>query len=211
MNIIIVDDDVLVAESLKIILDAEEDFNIQSVGHDGTDAVRLYNEYMPDVLLMDIRMENMNGLDAAKEILTKCPNANILLLTTFSDDEYIVKALQYGAKGYILKQDYANIVPAIRAVYAGQTVFGNEITSKLPTLINKKSAGFPYEDKGISSNEYSIIELISKGYNNKEIAETMFLSEGTVRNYISTILEKLELRDRTQIAVLYYSGLEKLS
>ena len=210
MNIIIVDDDVLVAESLKIILDAEEDFNIQSVGHDGTDAVRLYNEYMPDVLLMDIRMENMNGLDAAKEILSKCPNANILLLTTFSDDEYIVKALQYGAKGYILKQDYANIVPAIRAVYAGQTVFGNEITSKLPTLLNQKSASFTYEEKGISAHEYSIIELISKGYNNKEIAETLFLSEGTVRNYISNILEKLELRDRTQIAVFYYSGMDKL-
>ena len=210
MNIIIVDDDVLVAESLKIILDAEEDFIIQSIGHDGSDAIRLYNEYAPDVLLMDIRMEHMNGLDATKEILSGHPNADILLLTTFSDDEYIVKALQYGAKGYILKQDYANIVPAIRAVYAGQTVFGNEITSKLPTLIKQKNSSFPYEEKGISSNEYKIIELISKGYNNKEISESMFLSEGTIRNYISTILEKLELRDRTQIAVLYYSGLEKL-
>lgn len=204
MDILVVDDDVLVRNSLKIILEAEKDFNIPVTGSDGEEAVRLYEKYQPDVLLMDIRMKNMNGLDATRKILETHHNANILLLTTFLDDEYIVKALKYGAKGYILKQDYENIAPAIRAVYAGQTVFGNEITSKIPELLKKEKPYFSYKEKGISDQEYSIIEFISQGLNNKEISENLFLSEGTVRNYISAILEKLELRDRTQIAVFYY-------
>ncbi len=204
MNILVVDDDILVTNSLKIILEAEEDFFVPFVGKDGEEAVRLYEATCPDVLLMDIRMKNMDGLDATRKILETHQDANILLLTTFLDDEYIVKALRYGAKGYILKQDYANIVPAIRAVYAGQTVFGNEITSKLPKLLKKESPSFLYEEKGISGQEYTIIEFISQGLNNKEISEKLFLSEGTIRNYISVILEKLKLRDRTQIAVFYY-------
>lgn len=175
MKIIIIDDDCLVTEALKTILQINADVEVVAVGLDGNDACRLYREYRPDVLLMDIRMKGMSGLEASEEILKEDPDANILLLTTFLDDEYIIKALKLGAKGYLLKQDYSSILPALQAVYSGQTVFGQEI-----------------------------IRLIADGYSNKEIAAELFLGEGTVRNYLSAILDKLQLRDRTQVAVFYY-------
>ena len=148
-------------------------------------------------------MQGVSGLEAAEEILKRYEDAKILLLTTFSDDEYIVKALRIGAKGYLLKQDYASILPALRAVCSGQTVFGAEIVSKIPDLIRNED-GFDYAAHGINEREKEIIRLIANGYSNKEIAAEMYLSEGTVRNYLSSILDKLHLRDRTQVAVFYY-------
>ena len=203
MKIVIVDDDCLVTEALKTILEVNEDVQVLATGSDGRDAVCLYAEYKPDVLLMDIRMKNMNGLEASAEILKADAKANILLLTTFLDDEYIVKALRLGAKGYLLKQDYASILPALEAVCSGQTVFGTEIMSRIPELIHSGSS-FHYEDYDISRRELEIIRLIADGLSNKEIASQLFLSEGTVRNYLSSILDKLQLRDRTQVAVFYY-------
>ena len=202
MKIVIVDDDCLVTGALKTILEVNEDVNVVATGLDGRDAVLLYGEYKPDVLLMDIRMKNMDGLEAATEILHVYPEANILLLTTFLDDEYIVKALRIGAKGYLLKQDYASILPAIRAVCTGQTVFGTQIISRLPELLERKSA-FDYETYEITEKERDVMKLVADGKSNKEIAGEMFLSEGTIRNYISGILDKLNLRDRTQLAVFY--------
>ena len=203
MKIIIVDDDCLVAGALKTILEVNEDVKVLDTGSDGKQACQLYRKYKPDVLLMDIRMKEMDGLEASERILKMDPKANILLLTTFSDDEYIVKALRLGAKGYLLKQDYGSILPALRAVYSGQTVFGTEIVSKIPDLLQGEKR-FDYSSYDINERELEIIELISNGYSNKEIAAELFLSEGTVRNYLSTILEKLQLRDRTQVAVFYY-------
>ena len=203
MKIVIVDDDCLVSEALKTILEVNEDVQVLATGMDGRDAVKLFGEYKPDVLLMDIRMKNMSGLEASAEILKADPDANILLLTTFLDDEYIVKALRLGAKGYLLKQDYTSILPALRAVHSGQTVFGQEIVSKIPDLIRKKEE-FDYNSYEINDREKEIIRLIAEGYSNKEIAAELYLSEGTVRNYLSSILDKLQLRDRTQVAVFYY-------
>ncbi len=203
MNIIIVDDDKLVSLSLKTILEAQPDINVIAMGQNGAEAVTLYDEHTPDVLLMDIRMDVMNGLDAAKTIIEKHSDAKILLLTTFSDDEYIIKAIHLGAKGYILKQAFETIAPAINAVYNGQTVFGDEIMNKIPTLIQKQES-IDYEEFGLTDKEFDIIRLVADGLNNKEIASKLYLGEGTVRNYISTILEKLELRDRTQLACYYY-------
>lgn len=203
MNIIIVDDDCLVSGALKTILEVNGDIQVTAVGADGREAIELYRKYRPDVLLMDIRMKEMNGLDAAGEILREFPDAKILLLTTFSDDEYIIKALRLGAKGYLLKQDYASILPALRAVDSGQIVFGHEIVRKLPDFIQKKTP-LDYSEYEINDREYEIIQWIAEGLSNKEIAAKMFLSEGTVRNYLSSILDKLSLRDRTQIAVFYY-------
>lgn len=120
MKIIIVDDDCLVAAALKTILEVNEDVQVAATGVNGKEACQLYEEYQPDVLLMDIRMKEMDGLEASQKILEKFPKANILLLTTFADDEYIVKALRLGAKGYLLKQDYGSILPAIRAVDSGR-------------------------------------------------------------------------------------------
>ncbi len=206
MNILIVDDDILVANALKTILESDEAIHVTGMGTDGKDAVSLYQTLRPDVLLMDIRMKEMSGLEASRNILNLYAEAKILLLTTFSDDEYIVKALKYGVKGYLLKQDYQSIIPAIRAVYTGQTVFGTEIVSKIPGLLQKK-ASFNYSDHDISEKEYQLITLVADGLSNREISETMFLSEGTIRNYLSSILEKLDLRDRTQLAVFYYQHL----
>ena len=203
MNIIIVDDDSLVAGALKTILEINEDIIVAATGSDGLEACELYRKYQPDILLMDIRMKNMSGLEAATVILQEFPQANILLLTTFSDDEYIIKALRLGARGYLLKQDYASILPALRAVFSGQTVFGTEIVSRIPELLQSSTA-FDYSTYGINERELEIIERIANGYSNKEIASELFLSEGTVRNYLSSILDKLSLRDRTQVAVFYY-------
>lgn len=203
MKVIIVDDDQLVSLSLKTILEAQPDIEVVALGRNGQDAIALYDSLKPDVILMDIRMDGLNGLDAGKTIIEKYPDAKILLLTTFSDDEYIIKAINMGAKGYILKQAFETIAPAITAVYNGQTVFGDEIMNKIPTLIQKQDS-VDFEEYGLNSKEYEIIRLVADGLNNKEIAASVFLGEGTVRNYISTILEKLELRDRTQLACFYY-------
>lgn len=202
MKIVIVDDDQLVASSLEIILGAEPEIEIAATGYSGQEAIELYQKHQPDILLMDIRMEGMTGLEAAEKILEREPEALILFLTTFSDDEYIVKALKMGAKGYLLKQDFASIAPALNAVKSGQSVFGGQIVSKLPNLLSKKRAP-DYESLGLSEREWEVTALVAEGLSNREIAEKLYLSEGTVRNYISTVLEKLQLRDRTQLAVFY--------
>lgn len=203
MNVLVVDDDRVVGISLKTILEAEPDITVSALGRDGAEAVALYKEHLPDILLMDIRMEGMNGLDAASAILSEYPSAKILFLTTFSDDEYIVRALRLGAKGYLLKQDFESIVPALHAVYGGQNVFGSEVVKKIPDILSAPKepdvAALPLNEK-----EIEIMKLVAEGLNNKEIAQTLFLSEGTVRNYLSSTLEKLELRDRTQLAIYYY-------
>ena len=155
---------------------------------------------------MDIQMKKTNGLEAATTILKDYPEAKILLLTTFSDDEYIIKAIKIGAKGYILKQNFESIAPAITAVYNGQSVFGNEIMNKIPSLIQEDLSP-SLSEFDLSQKDFDIIKLVADGLNNKEISERLFLSEGTVRNYISHILEKLELRDRTQLACFYYKQL----
>ena len=205
MNLIIIDDDQLVSISLKTILEAQPDFNVVAIGKNGEEAIDLYNTHQPDVLLMDIRMSGMDGLSAASTIIKQHPNARILLLTTFLDDEYIIKAINIGAKGYILKEYFETIIPAVTAVYNGQTVFGDEIMEKIPSLMKNKSCA-NLDEFDISKKEIEIIELVADGLNNKEIAERLFLSEGTVRNYISVILEKLQLRDRTQLACFYYKN-----
>ena len=205
IKVVIVDDDRLVALSLKTILEAAGNVSIVATGCDGSEALELYREYRPDVLIMDIRMDNMTGLEAAEELLYEYADARILLLTTFNDDEYIVKALKLGVKGYILKQDFEGIEPAVIAVAGGQTVFGGEVIGRIPSLMSSSSINEELLSYDINEKEISIIELVAEGYNNKEIAEQLFLSEGTVRNYLSGILEKLELRDRTQLAVYYLS------
>ena len=152
MKVIIVDDDYLVAVSLQTILEADSEIEVVAIGHNGKEAITLYQEHKPDILLMDIRMEIMTGLDAGEEILKRYPDARILFLTTFSDDEYIVKALHIGARGYLLKQDFQSITPAIKAVFGGQSVFGGQIIGKIPVLMQEK-AEFDYSQYDIHENE----------------------------------------------------------
>lgn len=208
MNIVVIDDDKLVALSLKTILESTGDIKVAAMGHSGEEAIELYRENMPDIMLMDIRMEGMTGIEAGEVILKEFPDAKILYLTTFSDDEYIIKAMSIGAKGYILKQNFDGIAPALNAVSGGQNVFGDVVVNKLPQLMKQKDE-YDYSAHGISEKEKDIMELVAQGLSNKEIAGELFLGEGTVRNYISTLLEKLELRDRTQLAVYYYTEVKK--
>ena len=205
MKIVIVDDDKLVSLSLKTILEATGEIQVLELGQNGQEAITLYQKHQPEVLLMDIRMEVMSGLEAAEQILRQDPSANILFLTTFLDDEYIVRALRLGAKGYILKQNFESLLPALKAVANGQSVFGNEIITRLPDFLSQTRV-FDYSTQGITEKELRIIELVAEGLSNREIASQLFLSEGTVRNYLSSILEKLDLRDRTQLAVFYYQN-----
>ena len=228
MKVVIVDDDRLVAMSLKTIVESDAEIEVLATGGSGQEAIELYEEHRPDVLLTDIRMEGMTGLEAGEKILAKHPEAKLLYLTTFNDDEYIVKALSIGAKGYIIKQDFDSIVPSLKAVYSGQSVFGNEITEKLPNILSSRTdtnsgtggqgndtndqdngatgqaTHFDHTAYDLTEQEAEIVKCVADGLSNKEIADTLFLSEGTVRNYISNILSKLELRDRTNLAIFYY-------
>lgn len=203
MKVLIVDDDKLVSNSLKTILEADGEIEVAGTGNSGKEAITLYGTLHPDVLLMDIRMDGMTGLEVAEILLKQDSAAKILFLTTFSDDDYIVRALQIGAKGYILKQNFESIVPSVKTVFIGQRVFGDEIITRIPPLLSEN--GKPDFSKfGLSDKEIEILSQVANGLSNREIAEKLFLSEGTVRNYISVILEKLKLRDRTQLAIFYY-------
>ncbi|MFZ7132331.1 MAG: response regulator transcription factor [Eubacteriales bacterium] len=205
MKVLIIDDDHLVSTSLKTIIEAEENIYVVGVGSSGVDAIEMYKQLHPDVLLMDIRMNTMTGIEAAEELLKEGKDAKILFLTTFSDEEYIIKAMQIGAKGYILKQNFESIVPALRAVYAGQRVYGDAIMDKIPVYA-KEGVKPEASSFGLTDKEFEIIMQVANGLSNKEISECLYLSEGTIRNYISIIFEKLSLRDRTQLAIFYYKN-----
>ena len=205
MKVVIIDDDKLVCQALKTILESDENIKVSAMGYDGLEAIKLFDLHKPEILLMDIRMGEMTGIEAGREILQKHKTANILYLTTFADNEYIIEALKIGAKGYLLKQDFESIIPSLKAVASGQSVFGNEIISKIPSLLGSKSKK-SLTNWGLTEKELTILHSVSEGLSNKEIAEQNFLSEGTVRNYISSILDKLDLRDRTQLAIFYYKN-----
>ena len=155
---------------------------------------------------MDIRMGEKTGIDAGKRIVANNPDAKILFLTTFADNEYIIEALKLGAKGYLLKQNFESIIPSVKAVYSGQNVYGEEIVAKLSYVSGKEGKKNPLEEYDLTDRERDIIEKVADGLSNREIAEELFLGEGTVRNYLSIILEKLNLRDRTQLAIFYYKN-----
>ena len=195
---ILIDDDFLVVQALETIVSSHSNIEVVATGNDGNQALELYRQHQPDLLLMDIRMKDCTGLEAARDILSKFPNANILFITTFKDDEYINKALSIGCRGYILKQNIKGILPAIEAVMSGQLVFDSNIVAAIqPRHIRS-------DIEHLSERENQLLKLVAEGLNNKEIADVMYLSEGTVRNYLSLLLEKLHLRDRTQLAIYYY-------
>jgi DNA-binding NarL/FixJ family response regulator len=205
IKVALVDDDPLIVMALETILKADPELAICGKGCSGTDAIALCREKNPDVLVTDIRMKEMDGLTALKAILEENPAARVLLLTTFLDDEYIVRAIRLGAKGYLLKQNYSALAPAIKAIYSGQSVFGEEVTAKMPNLISGRAPA-EFDDSDLTEREAELCSLVADGLSNKEIGDRLFLSEGTVRNYLSSVLAKLDLRDRTQLAIYYLTG-----
>ncbi len=210
MKIIIIDDDALISASLKIILENACSAQVCAMGSSGEEAIALYDEHLPDIMLMDIRMAGMTGLEAGEKILARHPDARLLFLTTFNDDEYIIKALAMGAKGYIIKQDFESIAPALEAVMKGQSVFGAQVMDRIPELMSgQRKSSFNYAEYEINETEQEIIAKVAEGLSNKEIAGLLHLSEGTVRNYMSDIFLKLDVRDRTQLAIFYFNNVRK--
>lgn len=198
MKILMVDDDLLVLNALSTIL-GKSGFEIVLATTDSKKAIETYKENKIDVVILDIRMKDVNGVDVAIEILDFDKDAKIMLLTTFNDRDDIIRALNKGVLGVILKDNVASLIPAIESVSLGNKILDNELNLK--NLFNTTKKDFEL----LTQKEIEILEQIAKGLSNKEISEKLFLSEGTVRNYISGILEKLELRDRTQLAIYYYT------
>lgn len=206
MRVIVVDDDAIVVRSLATILGSEPDIEVAGTGTSGEEAVSLFSACEPDVVLMDIQMPGGDGLSAAEKILAVDPAARVVFLTTFSDDDYIVRALRLGARGYLIKQDVGTIAPALRSVMAGQSVLEGEVLARAAALSAdgvRPSRGEP-EMRGLTDREREVVRAIADGMSNAEVAAALYMSEGTVRNHISAILAKLGLRNRTQIAVYYY-------
>ncbi|MGI6349351.1 MAG: response regulator transcription factor [Eubacteriaceae bacterium] len=203
MNILLVDDDALVLKSLQMILKAEGIDEVYA-SKNGAEAFDIYQKHKIDLVLQDIRLKDENGIDIAAKLLELDSDAKIILLTTFKDEEYINKAIKIGIKGYILKDNVDSLFQSIQTVMAGNMVLDSEVIKdiKLSNQVKKS-----IEDFDITERELDIIKLLAEGMNNKEISQTLFLSEGTVRNYISNLLDKLDLRDRSQIVVFYYKNL----
>lgn len=203
-TVMIIDDDPIVVESLSLIIE-NGGYEVIITGYSAEEAIANYSIYKPDITLLDIRMQDKSGIDAASTILSEFPQAKILLVTTFEDSDFIQAALQLGCKGYILKQNIKSILPAIEAVLNNQTVLDNTIVNNVAQSVSQSNQEILSE---LTPRELDIYQAVAEGLNNKEIAEKFYLSEGTIRNYISQLLLKLELRDRTQLAISYYKGNE---
>lgn len=197
------DDDALVLKSLQMILKAEGIDEVHT-SKNGEEAFDIYTNHEIDLVLQDIRLKDENGIDIASKLLEYDKEAKIILLTTFKDEEYINKAIKVGVKGYILKDNIDSLFQSIQTVMAGNMVLDSEVIKDIKLSNQTKKS---VEDFDITERELEIIKLLAEGMNNKEISQSLYLSEGTVRNYISNLLEKLDLRDRSQIVVFYYKNL----
>ncbi len=208
IKVLIADDQELIRHSLQIILGNQKDMEVTGSAENGIQVIREVRENKPDIILMDIRMPEMDGVKCTKIIKENYPEIKIIILTTFDDDEYVFSALRDGASGYLLKGIHMDeLVDAIHKVNSGSAMINPDIATKVVQLfsrIAKSNITVQVSREGVDSivnNEWKVIKKISCGLSNKEIAAELSLSEGTVRNYISSILNKLNLRDRTQLAI----------
>lgn len=201
INILIADDDALIRDGLKMLIESQSDFSITGIAANGKEAVALSRSYKTDVALLDIRMPVMDGIEAAG-FMIKESLCSPLLLTTFDEEDFIIKALKSGVSGYILKNSPAEMIfNSIRTVSTGGTVFQDDILKYVRERVGRSGASSVFSL--LTERENDIVKLIAKGLSNQEIADKLYISNGTVRNYISVILEKTGLDHRTQIAVKY--------
>ncbi|WML41351.1 response regulator transcription factor [Neobacillus sp. OS1-2] len=207
IKVIIADDNSFIREGLKIILHTYAEFDVLDTVNDGKEAVDYCLKNSVDVALLDVRMPNMNGVEATK-LITEQTSTKPLILTTFDDDEYILDAIKNGAKGYLLKNnDPEQIRDAIKSVYNGNSIIQDVILEKIKSnLTEKKAAETQMDLSQFTERERDIMSLIAKGFSNKAISKQLFISEGTVANYITSILNKTGLEHRTQIAIFYLKG-----
>lgn len=208
IKIIIADDQELIRESLKIVLDMNKDMEVIGLAENGLKVLEILKKSVPDIVLMDIRMPKMDGVICTKEVKENYPKVKIIILTTFDDDEYVYYALKYGASGYLLKGcSVQELTEAIHKVMSGGSILNPNVIDKVVKLFNQMAQNnivMEVDEKDIkelSKTERNIAHLVGNGLSNKEIAEKLFLSEGTVRNGLSSALSKLHLRDRTQLAI----------
>ncbi|MFD1926839.1 response regulator [Sporosarcina siberiensis] len=211
-RIVIVDDHQLFREGVKRILDFEDSFEIVAEGDDGSDVMGLYELHKPDVVLMDINMPRMNGVDATEELIEKYPEAKVIILSIHDDESYVSHALKTGALGYMLKEmDAEAIIQAIKVVTAGGSYLHPKVTHNLVTEFRRLS---DREHKGsfhqtdirrpfhlLTKRECEVLQLLTDGQSNRTIGETLFISEKTVKNHVSSILQKMAVNDRTQAVV----------
>ena len=204
MKVIICDDQAIVRDGLEMLLKLEPDIDVVGTAEDGATAVEMVAKKTPDLVLMDLKMPIMNGVEATRQIRTKYPEVKVLVLTTYDDDEWVFDAIQAGASGYLLKDTPRNeVVKAIRGTVTGKTYVDPSVAGKVlrqasshqtqpATLITSK----------LTDREIEVLRLLAKGLSNADISDRLFLSEGTVRNHVSAIMAKLGVSDRTQAAVI---------
>lgn len=208
IKVLVADDQELIRQSLKIILSSKANLQVTDTVANGQEVIRSVRRNHPDVVLMDIRMPKMDGVQCTKIIKENCPEIKIIILTTFDDDEYVYNALKFGASGYLLKGvSMDELAGAIETVHSGRALINPDIAAKVVRLFSQMARADyaipvgPKRMKELTKTEWKIIGQVEHGASNKEIAENLNLSDGTVRNYISTVLNKLGLRDRTQLAI----------
>lgn len=200
IRVAIIDDQLIIAEGLKRILDGYDDIEVIALGKDGQEAFNIIENNMIDVILMDIRMPNVNGVEGVKKIRKTNKEVKILMLTTFDDEEYIVEAMASKANGYLFKDiHYDKLVEAIRNIYNGQYIIEAKVAQVLAENINVDRGEKFYKELGFTDREREIIPMIKEGFNNKQIALALFISEGTVKNYISSIYTKTNVKNRIEL------------
>ncbi len=210
VRLLLVDDQEIIRQGIKSLLESQSDFEVVGEAGNGQQAISQVEALHPDMVLMDVRMPIMDGIAATKAIIQQFPQVKILILTTFDDDEYISEGMKFGAKGYLLKDTTLEpLANAIRLVNAGHTHLGPGLFEKIitatneTTTVNKPTP--PHELEELTPREKEVLSLIAKGANNREIAENLFISERTVKNHVTSILTRLNLRDRTQAAIFAHS------
>ena len=206
IHLLLVDDQRLMRDGLRTLLELEDDFEVVGEAENGQEALALYERHQPDVTLMDVRMPVMDGVEATRRLHQRWPDAQVIILTTFDDDEYVFEGLRAGARGYLLKAvSGEELAEAIRTVAAGGALIDPSVTRKVMAefarLGQTPHSGSAKLVEPLSGREEEVLQLIANGYTNKEIAGRLFLAEGTVKNYVTSILGKIGARDRTQAAL----------
>lgn len=206
IKVIIADDIMILRQGLKAVLEQDEEIEVVALAQNGKEAYEKCKIHRPDVVLMDMRMPDYDGAFGIRSIKEDCPNIKVLVLTTFDDDETIEKAVASGADGYILKElEDAKVIASVKSVYDGMSIFGNRIYQVMKSKMEQPATAASSADNSLeqelTAREKDVLRLVAGGYDNKEISAKLYLAEGTVRNLVSKLLEKLNRKDRTQLAI----------